>query len=209
MFYHHFVLLIPVGKYLQNVILFPTRSSKGVVVYTLSLRLYSLEATGLWGVASQAMSLAMTVVFVSLDNNHAAAAAAADEDDNNNTASNNKGDDDTTTLLLLYLTIVSIISSRIGLWVFDISVTQLQQQEIPETYRCRIGGVQEALNAFCSMISFGLGLLFTHPNPTDFIYISTGGFLSVALALSVFFFGIYLPRRRRRRRRRRQRNVVL
>ena len=128
--------------------------------------------TGVWGVGWQAFCLAISTIFIALSpyNHHS----------NSNPT-------------FLYISIASACTSRLGLYVFDIAFTQLQQQEIPEQYRCLIGGTQEALNAFCTLIAFGLCLLFPYPN--DFIYISTSGCISVALAFSSFLFGIYLPRR--------------
>ena len=102
---------------------------------------------------------------------------------NNNNASND---------IFLFSSIISVCTSRLGLWVFDITVTQIQQEEISEEFRCVVGGVQEALNAFFTIISFGMGLLCPHPD--DFVYISISGFVSVMVALLFFFGGIYLPR---------------
>ena len=136
-------------------------------MYTLSTRKFSLEMTGLWGVASEAFFLFMSIVFLSLSSKNDA---------------------------YLRFSMLSICCSRLGLWVTDISVTQLQQQEIPAQYRCLIGGVQEGLNASFDIVAFGLGLLFT--NPVDFIYISICGCFSVTLAFLILLFGVYIPRRK-------------
>jgi iron-regulated transporter 1 len=120
----------------------------------------------MWGVGSQALCLTISTWFIFLSH----------------------GED-----VFLYSAIAIICISRLGLWVIDITVTQLQQQEIPEQYRCLMGGVQEALNACFHIVAFVFGLLFPHPD--DFIYISLSGCLSVSLAFIVFFFGMYLPRR--------------
>eukprot|EP00537_Pseudo-nitzschia_pungens_P006155 CAMPEP_0172368488 /NCGR_PEP_ID=MMETSP1060-20121228/27480_1 /TAXON_ID=37318 /ORGANISM="Pseudo-nitzschia pungens, Strain cf. cingulata" /LENGTH=360 /DNA_ID=CAMNT_0013093093 /DNA_START=161 /DNA_END=1243 /DNA_ORIENTATION=- len=146
----------------------------GTFVYTISIRLLSLETTGLWGVASQATSLGIATVFLSLDHN----------------------EDTTSNDIFLYLFIASVVSSRLGLWVFDVTVTQLQQHETPEQYRCLVGSVQEALNSLFNIVANIIGLLFTHPD--QFIYISACGFMSVTLAFVFFFFGIFIPRRNRR-----------
>ena len=144
---------------------------KGTFGYTLMLRFCSLETTGLWGVAWQALSLGLASIFLSV----------------------NHSKDTLTNDIFLQLFIILVISSRLGLWIFGISVIQLQQQETPEKYRCLVGGVQESLNALLNMIANGIGLIFTHPD--DFVYISTSGFISVTLAFFFFFLGIFLPRR--------------
>lgn len=148
----------------------------GTIAYTYSIRFCSLEATGLLGLALQTFCMTLAVVALSLSN---------DEEDDVNGAT-------------LPLLISSICASRLGMWVGDISITQIQQQETPEDIRCVVGGVQEALNAFFLMISFGLGILFR--DPKDFIYLSISGLISVALALAFLGFGIYLPRSISRRR---------
>mmetsp|Transcript_17486 Transcript_17486/g.38253 ORF Transcript_17486/g.38253 Transcript_17486/m.38253 type:complete len:551 (-) Transcript_17486:139-1791(-) len=142
----------------------------GTFVYGFSLRLSSLETTGLWGVASQATFLGIAAVFLSFDHNE-------------DTPSND---------IILHLFILSVISSRLGLWVFGIAVTQLQQQETPEKYHCLVGGVQTALDALLNLVANAIGIRFTHPD--DFIYIATSGFISVALAFVIFFCGVFLPR---------------
>ena len=139
---------------------------KGTVAYTQSLRKFSLEMTGLWGVASEALCLFISTFFLSISTSNDA---------------------------YLRYSIFSVCCSRLGLWVTDISVTQLQQQEIPLQYRCLIGGVQEAFDASFDIIAFGLGLLF--PKPVDFIYISICGCFSVTLAVVFVLFGVYIPRR--------------
>ena len=121
----------------------------------------------MWGILSEAVSLDISTIFLFLSQNNDA---------------------------FLYISIISICCSRLGLWVADISVTQLQQEEIPEQHRCLVGGVQEGLNASFNIIAFGLGLLFQ--NPADFIYISISGCFCVSLAFAFFFFGVYIPRQK-------------
>lgn len=117
------------------------------------------------------MSLAITLIFISLNND-------------NNTSSRST---------FLYFSTISVCTSRLGLWVFDITATQIQQEETPEEIRCLVGGVQESLNAFFTILSFGLGLLC--PSINDFIYISASGVIFVALSLLIFLCGIYVPRK--------------
>ncbi|GAX26929.1 solute carrier family 40 (iron-regulated transporter), member 1 [Fistulifera solaris] len=93
-----------------------------------------------------------------------------------------------------YLTSTSLLiggvcCSRIGLWVFDISVTQLMQQYIPAGIRGQVGGTQQSLNAFFQLLSFALALLF--PNPKEFhIYVSAG-YCAAGIAVVFFAGGIY------------------
>ena len=95
-------------------------------------------------------------------------------------------DDYITSLAML---IAGVCASRVGLWCFDISVTQLMQEKIPEDIRGLVGGVQQSLNAFFSILSFAIGIAI--PDPQYFhIYVSVGQ-ASVGLAVLCFGFGVY------------------
>jgi len=83
--------------------------------------------------------------------------------------------------------------SRIGLWVFDISVTQLMQLHIPPPVRGLVGGVQQSINAFFTVISYVVGLFISDPeNFTIYASISFGGVM-----LAAIFYGLMVFTRRR------------
>jgi solute carrier family 40 (iron-regulated transporter), member 1 len=139
----------------------------GTLAYQYSAQRWSLEATGLWSIMYQTSCLGLTMLSLLVAN-------------------------DTVELHLLF---GGLISSRIGLWVFDIAVTQLQQKEVPEHLRSQVGGLQQSLNAFFNLLGFSVGLVF--PNPSDFpVYIAVG-FLSVFTAALLFTLGFFLPRLRK------------
>ena len=137
----------------------------GTFVYHCSVKLWSLETTGLWSVSYQFGCLAVALLSLSIPN-------------------------DVATLTLL---IGCVCLSRIGLWVFDIAVTQLQQQEVPAHIRGQVGGVQSSLNNGFSLVAFLIGILF--PNPKDFFIYVSAGVLSVGTAVMLFLFGVFLPRK--------------
>lgn len=87
----------------------------------------------------------------------------------------------------LLLLIGGVCLSRIGLWTFDIAVTQIQQERIPENFRGVVGGAQEALNAFFTLASFGLGIICQ--DPEDFYVFVVAGALSVCIAVVLVFSG--------------------
>ena len=67
------------------------------------------------------------------------------------------------------------------------------QEHIPEEVRGLVGGVQQSLNAFFGLLSFGLGLIF--PDPRDFyVYVSVG-YAAVGLALICFSLGVFTKRK--------------
>eukprot|EP00898_Chlorokybus_atmophyticus_P002489 jgi/Chlat1/3240/Chrsp22S03423 len=56
------------------------------------------------------------------------------------------------------LLIVGVIFSRVGLWSFDLSVTQLVQEVVPEHERGVVGGVQCSIQETFAMLGFLLGV---------------------------------------------------
>lgn len=88
--------------------------------------------------------------------------------------------------------ITGVCASRVGLWVFDITVTQLMQFHIPDDSRGLVGGVQQSLNSFFGLFSFALGLVLS--DPRDFQYFVAVGYFSVGIAVACFGFGIFSKR---------------
>lgn len=96
--------------------------------------------------------------------------------------------------LFFILLIAGVCFSRIGLWVFDISVTQLMQLHIPPPIRGLIGGVQQSLNAFFTVVIYVAGLFISDPeNFKRFASLSYAGVTSAAI-----FYGVMVFARRNR-----------
>lgn len=93
----------------------------------------------------------------------------------------------------LAMLIVGVCASRVGLWVFDITVTQLMQLHVQEAVRGSVGGTQVSLNNFFAMLAYVLGIFI--PDPVHFhIYVSVG-YTSVGVALSCYAIGVYARRK--------------
>ena len=60
--------------------------------------------------------------------------------------------------------LAGIIAARFGLWLADLSVTQIVQENVEETKRGVIGGVQNSLNSAFNMIKFCLVLIMPQQN---------------------------------------------
>ena len=60
--------------------------------------------------------------------------------------------------------LAGIISARFGLWISDLSITQIMQENVEESKRGVIGGVQNSFNSFFNMIKFCLVLLMPTEN---------------------------------------------
>ncbi|XP_072366303.1 ferroportin [Scyliorhinus torazame] len=59
-----------------------------------------------------------------------------------------------------------VISARIGLWTFDLTVTQLLQENIPESQRGIVNGVQSSMNYLMDLLHFIM--VMAAPNPQHF-----------------------------------------
>jgi solute carrier family 40 (iron-regulated transporter), member 1 len=90
------------------------------------------------------------------------------------------------------LLLSGVCASRIGLWVFDVAVTQLMQEFIPEGIRGSVGGTQNSLNAFFQLSAFSLGIFI--PSPEQFYINSMSGCISVGIA--ALLYAIFVFRRK-------------
>ena len=131
----------------------------GTFAYRISSRRNSLSYTGAWSIIFQFSCLILCYVSLFVTNDK----------------------------LSLALLIIGVIASRIGLWVFDLTITQLMQQMIPEDVRGIVGGVQKSLNGFFDLATYGLGLVYS--NPEDFHVLVATGFGSVGLAMCIYVWG--------------------
>ncbi|CAM9181383.1 unnamed protein product, partial [Phaeothamnion confervicola] len=59
--------------------------------------------------------------------------------------------------------IVGVVASRSGLWGFDLAVTQLIQERVPEAERGVFNGTQKALEAVMETLSYVAALVFHRP----------------------------------------------
>lgn len=73
--------------------------------------------------------------------------------------------------------LAGVVAGRCGLWLTDIVITQIQQQEIAEEIRGKIGGVQGALNSTFDLVRYGLVLSF--PQVSQFGDLIFASYISV------------------------------
>ncbi|XP_074071615.1 ferroportin [Macrotis lagotis] len=69
-------------------------------------------------------------------------------------------------LLSVSLLFAGVIAARIGLWAFDLTVTQLLQENVIESERGIINGVQNSMNYLLDLVHFIMVILA--PNPEAF-----------------------------------------
>ena len=133
----------------------------GTVVYLYASKRLSQVALGLWSVTYQfvCLSLSLSSFFVVNHYNWS-----------------------------MVMLLTGVCASRVGLWVFDIAVTQLMQEFVPARVRGSVGGTQQSLNALFQLLSFGLGLLF--PDPRQFPIYASAGYAAVGVALLLYCLGV-------------------
>ncbi|KAI7750721.1 hypothetical protein M8C21_013023 [Ambrosia artemisiifolia] len=78
-----------------------------------------------------------------------------------------------------YMLMSGVAVSRIGLWVFDLSVIQQMQDQVPESDRAVVGGVQNSVQSFWDLMTYIMGLIISNPQVILLLYII--GFLEVDL----------------------------
>ena len=96
----------------------------------------------------------------------------------------------------IVLVMVGIILSRTGIWLLDLSVTQLQQENIPEHERGIVGGVQYALNEFFDLSHFIITIFL--PRPNEFGYLTLISFGAITTSAIIFQIFVYRFRRRKK-----------
>jgi iron-regulated transporter 1 len=137
----------------------------GTFVYHISAKYLSQESSGMWSICFQFCCISVSFYSLWIENYD----------------------------LFLVMFIGGVCLSRVGLWVFDIAVTQLMQERVASESRGVVGGVQQSLNAFFGLFAFALGLIF--PDPRQFFIYVGVGYLSVGLATIFFFVGVFVPSR--------------
>ncbi|RXG67074.1 Solute carrier family 40 member 1, partial [Armadillidium vulgare] len=93
----------------------------------------------------------------------------------------------TSVILLLF----GIVTSRFGLWLADLTVTQILQEEVAENERCGINGVQDSLNQFFGLVR--AILIIVMPTMATFGYLII---LSIAFVfLATVLFAVYAKKK--------------
>ena len=90
------------------------------------------------------------------------------------------------------LMLIGVIGARFGLWMFDLTVTQLVQERVVEEERGVVSGVMNAMNSIMDMLRYIL--VIAAPRPEHFRYLT---FISVgSVSMGLFLYACFVRKMR-------------
>eukprot|EP00794_Sanderia_malayensis_P003608 gene3608-4118_t len=86
------------------------------------------------------------------------------------------------------LLMLGLLLSRIGLWMTDLTVTQLLQENVAEKHRGVVSGTQSAFNAVLDMLHYVLTIALPSPNQFGILTLISFGAISLGFLSYIIFY---------------------
>ena len=96
----------------------------------------------------------------------------------------------TPSFLSVGVLLAGIILARFGLWLSDLTITQVLQEKVQEEHRGIIGGVQNGVNSAMDTIKFVLVIVLPENETFGWLIIASFGFVSLG-AISFIYYAIF------------------
>eukprot|EP00047_Mylnosiga_fluctuans_P024533 m.163286 g.163286 ORF g.163286 m.163286 type:complete len:533 (+) comp9876_c0_seq8:24-1622(+) len=82
---------------------------------------------------------------------------------------------------------LGVVASRTGLWLFDLAVSQMLLERVPEGVVATVSGVQGAIQSIMDMLAFVLGVIFSDPADWAILVYTSFGFVALSAACYALF----------------------
>jgi len=87
--------------------------------------------------------------------------------------------------ILTSVALFSLLSlTRIGHWMFDLMIQELEQVEIPPSQRSTFAGTEQSFRAFFQLSHWGATVIWNRPE--DFKWLALGSLVVLGIGVSVF-----------------------
>lgn len=92
-----------------------------------------------------------------------------------------------------WMLMAGVAASRLGLWMFDLAVMQLMQDNVSDSDRCVVGGVQNSLQSMFDFLTYIMGIIIS--DPKDFSMLIVISFFLVTCAALMYTLHVYRVRK--------------
>ena len=87
--------------------------------------------------------------------------------------------------LLISIILFSFLSlTRIGHWMYDLMVQELEQVEIPSSQRSTFAGTEQSFRSFFELCHWGATVVWSQPK--DFRWLALGSLIFLGVGTSIF-----------------------